>query len=147
MINLSPLLEYTTDLFPILRQVDDILGDIMTLESVDPSTFDNELNFIEPTLMSQTVSVTHCEMIFHTNSNSKPNSFCINSLHGYQIATNFCTWHDSYAVVSCAKFCCNHLIKNGMRTKWNYHRIWIVMQKSIVKWILADVYLTSSYLS
>ena len=46
-----------------------------------------------------------------------------------------CTWHDSCAVVACAKFCCNMITSDWMRVKWNFHRIWIVIEKSLVEWI------------
>ena len=51
------------------------------------------------------------------------------------IATIFGTWHDSWAVVACAKFCCDVIISNWIRAKWNFHHIWIVMKKSLVKWV------------
>ena len=35
---------------------------------------------------------------------------CYISSRGHQIASKFCTCHDSYAVVACAKFCSDHLI-------------------------------------
>ena len=35
---------------------------------------------------------------------------------------------------SCAKFCSDHLIGIWMRAKWNFHHIWIVMEKLWVKW-------------
>lgn len=38
--------------------MDDLLGDIISLESVEAVMADNELNFIEPSLLSQTVSKT-----------------------------------------------------------------------------------------
>ena len=40
--------------------------------------------------------------------------------------------------VACAKFCCDMVISYWIRAKWNFHRIWIVMEKSLVKW--AKVY-------
>ena len=36
-------------------------------------------------------------------------TFCWNLISGHQIATNFCICHDSCAVMTCAKFYCNHL--------------------------------------
>ena len=44
-----------------------------------------------------------------------------------------CTYQDSYAVLSSAKFCSNHFIRIWMWTKWYFHRSWIVMEKSLVK--------------
>ena len=61
-------------------------------------------------------------------------SFCSHPNTDKVIATIFGTWHDSWAVVACAKFCCEMVISNWIRAKWNFHRIWIVMEKSLVKW-------------
>ena len=55
-----------------------------------------------------------------------------NSVAGHQIATNFCTCHDSTAVVPCTKFCSDHCIRIEMRVKRNFHRIWIAMEKPLV---------------
>ena len=52
---------------------------------------------------------------------------------GHQIATNFCTCHDSTAVVPCTKFCSDHCIRIEVRANRNFHRIWIVMEKLFVK--------------
>ena len=56
---------------------------------------------------------------------------CHNSVAGHQIATNFCTCHDSTAVVPCTKFCSDHG-NHGVevRVKRNFHRIWIAMEKT-----------------
>ena len=62
-------------------------------------------------------------------------SFCSHPNTNKVIATIFGTWHDSWAVVACAKFCCDMVISNWKRAKWNFHRIWIVMEKSLVKWV------------
>ena len=43
--------------------------------------------------------------------------FRCNSIPGYTIATKFCTYHDSTAVVACAKFCNDRSISIWMRTK------------------------------
>ena len=40
------------------------------------------------------------------------------------IATKLCTWHDSCAVVACAKICCN-------LARWSFHRIWIAGKKNV----------------
>ena len=60
-------------------------------------------------------------------------SSCCNSVTGHQIATNFCTCHDSTAVVPCTKFCSDHFIRREMRVKRNFHRIWNAMEKPLVK--------------
>ena len=57
---------------------------------------------------------------------------CSNSVTGHQIATNFCTCHDSTAVVPCTKFCSDHCIGIEMRAKRNFYRIWIAMEKTLV---------------
>ena len=49
------------------------------------------------------------------------------------IATTFGTCHDSPAVVPCAKYCSDHFISIWMRAKWNFHHIWNVMEKLLVK--------------
>ena len=40
------------------------------------------------------------------------------------IATQFCTWHDSCAVVACAKMCCNLIASSGITARRSFHRIW-----------------------
>ena len=62
-------------------------------------------------------------------------SFCSHPSTNKVIATKFGTWHDSWAVVACAKFCCDMINCNWIRAKWFFHRIWIVMEKSLVKWV------------
>ena len=61
-------------------------------------------------------------------------SFSSNSITDNHIATKFGTCHDSPAVVPCAKYCSDHYIIIWMRAKWNFHHIWIVMEKLLVKW-------------
>ena len=50
------------------------------------------------------------------------------------IATKFCTWHDSCAVVACAKICCDLMASDRIRARQSFHRIWIAGKKSLVKW-------------
>ena len=64
-------------------------------------------------------------------------SFCSHPNNNIVIATIFGTWHDSWAVVACAKFCRDMITSNWIKAKWNFHRIWIVMEKSLVKWVPA----------
>ena len=61
-------------------------------------------------------------------------SFCSHPNTNKVIATIFGTWHDSWAVVACAKFCCNIITSNWIRVKWNCRHISIVMGKLLVKW-------------
>ena len=51
-------------------------------------------------------------IFFYHNSNSMEISFCCNSISENHIATNIFICHDSSAVVSCVKFCCNRNVKN-----------------------------------
>ena len=62
-------------------------------------------------------------------------SFCSHPSTNKVIATKFGTWHDSWAFVACAKFCCDMINCNWIRTAWIFDRIWIVMEKSLVKWV------------
>ena len=48
------------------------------------------------------------------------------SLHNYAHATT---------VVPCAAFHSDHITTTWMRTGWNFHRIWILMGTSFVKWV------------
>ena len=50
------------------------------------------------------------------------------------ITAKFCTWHDSCAVVTCAKICCGLIASNGITARRSFHRIWIAGKKSLVKW-------------
>ena len=50
-------------------------------------------------------------IIFHAQSKYDANKTCCISINGSQMAqqaVNFCTWHDSWAVVTCAKIYCHH---------------------------------------
>ena len=58
---------------------------------------------------------------------------CCNCVAINQIATHFCTCHDSTAVVPCTKFCSDHCVRIKMRVKRNFHQIWIAMGKPLVK--------------
>ena len=59
-------------------------------------------------------------------------SVCCKSITGHQIATNFCTCHNSTAVVTWAKFCDN-FVRIQATAKWNWHWICIVMKKCLRK--------------
>ena len=64
---------------------------------------------------------------FHRNSNSMQIPFHSHLDSNNVIATKFCTWHDSCAVVACAKICCDLMARRS------FHRIWIAGKKSLVK--------------
>ena len=49
------------------------------------------------------------------------------------IATKFCAWHDSCAVVACAKICCDLMASNGITARGSFHQIWIAGKKPLVK--------------
>ena len=49
------------------------------------------------------------------------------------IAAKFCTWHDSCAVVACAKICCDLMASNRVMARRNFHRIWIAGKKPLLK--------------
>ena len=49
------------------------------------------------------------------------------------ITTKFCTWHDSCAVVTCAKNCCDLMTSNRVMARRSFHRIWIAGKKPLVK--------------
>ena len=58
---------------------------------------------------------------------------CCNSTACHQIATNFCTCHDSTAVVPRTKFCCDHWVRIDVSVKRNFDRIWIAAENPLVK--------------
>ena len=74
------------------------------------------------------------ERFFHRNSNWMDISFCSHPSCSEVIAMEFSTWHDSSAVMPCAKFCSNILPFNGVIQKLIFHRILITTEKSLVKW-------------
>ena len=74
------------------------------------------------------------QRFFHHNSNLMEISLSSNLITGDHIAIKFDTCQDSPAVVPCDKFCSNRFITVWMRAKWNFHHIWIVMVKLLVKW-------------
>ena len=68
---------------------------------------------VESHLSLGTISLS----FFHRYSNVMDFSFCCNSYSGKQITTNFCTCHDNIAIMACAKFCGNYLIRILNRAK------------------------------
>ena len=69
----------------------------------------------------------------YLNSNSTEISIQSHLDSNTAIATNFCTWHDSCAVVACANICCDLMASNGITARQRFHRIWIAGTKSTVK--------------
>ena len=72
--------------------------------------------------------------LFARNSNSMETLPCCNSIVVHQTATNFCTCHDSTAVLSCAKFCSYGWVKIKVRMNQILHWIWNVAEITLVKW-------------
>ena len=70
--------------------------------------------------------------MFHSKfKSSEEITVCLCSFPGNEIATNFCTCHDSCAVVTCAKFCGDHFVIIRLRVKGNCIWIWITSE---MKW-------------
>ena len=94
-----------------------------------------------------TVSTLLCFVVltsdqFHPNPKSGPRFFhrysnlMTNFTHLYcnaLTASKFCTWHNSCAIVACAKICCDLMARNGITTRLISHLIWIAAKKSLVK--------------
>ena len=68
------------------------------------------------------------------SSTSMQNSFHYYPCPNEVLATKFCTWHDSCVVVACAKYCNDQMYRNGTTTKQIVYQIWIMKQKSPVRW-------------
>ena len=66
------------------------------------------------------------------NSNSMDILLCCNTVTIHPIGTILCTCHDSRAVVACVRFYRDHCIRI-VKAKRNSYRIWIVMEKPLVK--------------
>ena len=47
--------------------------------------------------------------------------------------TKFCTWHDTCAVLACAKFFYHLMASNGVMARRSFHRIWMAGKKTLVK--------------
>ena len=72
--------------------------------------------------------------VFACNSNATRISLSCVSTPGCQIATNFCTCHDSTAVVLCANICNDHCTQVCVKSKWISHQIWLTIERASVKW-------------
>ena len=64
-------------------------------------------------------------------------SFSSHPIFYQAIATKFCTWHDSIAVVSCAKICCDLITMEWINAKWIWFRIWISVKDHLT---MGDTY-------
>ena len=79
------------------------------LAIINPSHWKRMPELPEPGPVSLTV--------FHRNSNSMEISFHSHLDYNTVIATKFCTWHDSCAVVACAKICCDLMASNRITAR------------------------------
>ena len=70
---------------------------------------------------------------FCSQSKFDGNLLCYNSVAGHKIAMNFCTRHDSTAVLPFTEFYSHYCIRIEVKVKRNVHRIWIAMEKPSVK--------------
>ena len=82
-------------------------------------------NHFTDIFFSLIVQIQQKKKLFHTN-------------HNKIMAANFCTCHDSCAVVACAKICSNWIVTNRNTTKYFFHRSWILYKIS-VWWIYGPI--------
>ena len=68
------------------------------------------------------------------NSNSLVVLFYSHPNSNEIITPRFCTWHDSCAVMTCAKFWSDLITNNLVTAKQIFHRIWILSEKLLRKW-------------
>ena len=80
--------------------------------------------------------------VFITITNNFPlqfkfdgNSIILSSKCIKVITMKFCTWHNNCAFVACGKFCSNTIPYNEVTLKPIFHRIWITLEKSFMKWV------------
>ena len=86
------------------------------------------------------VKVIHTRGSFHAefshcNSNSMEISFRSHPCCSEMIARKVCTWYNNHAVVACANFGSNTIPCSGVTLQPDFYRIWIPMEKSLVKWV------------
>ena len=79
------------------------------------------------------------EWFYHRNSNVMEISLCFHPWCSIVITMKFCTWHNNYVVMVCAKFCSDIVPCNDVTIKPIFHRIWITMEKSSLKWAPGQV--------
>ena len=66
-------------------------------------------------------------IIFHRNSNFTNILFFSQTNSNNEIATQFCTWDDN--LFSWNMYSCDIFTRNGITTKWNFHRTLIVVEQ------------------
>ena len=88
------------------------------------------------------------QCFFHLNLNLMEIYFCSHVNSSKITAMKFCTWHDSFAVVACAKSCIDIVAKNMITLNQNFHWIRITVGKLLVKWATnVENYDISQYIS
>ena len=63
------------------------------------------------------------------------NILCYNYDFKYLIRSEFCTWHDSWAVMACAKFCSDRNIMHLARINFVFMKFGLWAHKSFEKWV------------
>ena len=75
-----------------------------------------------------------CKYFIYHNSDMMESPFWSHLFSNILVATKFCTWHDSCAVVACAKICCDLVAINWITyNKVKLRQIWIVSKEVAVK--------------
>ena len=74
------------------------------------------------------------ERFSHWNSKLMEISFCSHPSCNEVIAMKFYTWPDSCTVMTYTKISSNMIHSNGVTLKPIFHRIWITMKNSFMKW-------------
>ena len=74
------------------------------------------------------------ERFFHSNSNKMKILFCSLPNCSKVITMVFCTWHDSCALMACAKFCSDMIPYNGGTLKPIFSQIWMTIEKAFMTW-------------
>ena len=61
--------------------------------------------------------------------------FVVITIYDHQITTKFCICHCSTAVLACAKFCTDHVLRTWVSSNCNFYWIWIKREDWWVNWI------------
>ena len=74
-------------------------------------------------------------MIFPPLFKFDENLICSHPVSEKVITMKLHTWHNSHAVMGCTKVCGDIVTRNGITSKWNFHKNFIFIDKSSAKWI------------
>ena len=83
------------------------------------------------------------EHSFHCNWDSMENSFCSHPSHSEVMVMKFCTWHDSCAVMPCAKFASDMI--PAIELHWNQFSIEFELQWNNWWWNATGTHSTTVY--